>query len=59
MRIWMHGGVCIITERYRHRSQVEIQGVLSGMRRGVTTRSAGSFLEVRGHAGIQGLAERA
>lgn len=52
MCAWMHIGVDVITERYCYWTKVKIQGVLSGMRRGVTAGSASSILGVRGCAGI-------
>lgn len=57
VRVGMQGGERIIRERNGHRPQMEIQRVLPGVRRRVTTWPAGSFLEVRGHAGVQRVAE--
>ena len=57
--MWMNNRVSIIAEWDRHGSQVEVQRVLPGVRRRVTPRSAGSFLELRGRAGVQRLVEKA
>lgn len=55
----MNKRVSVIAQWDRHRSQVEVQRMLPGVRRRVTPRSAGSFLELRGRAGVQRLVEKA